>query len=445
MKFDELVDHMEACGLPTKEATIYLDLLVHGSAKASEVGKRTQLSRMDAYNHLKELESRGLVEATMERPMRFIPLDLEEGIDLLVKQKEHEIERIREHGGLLEDNVEPREADPGRYDVTFKVHQDRQQILLQMSEFLEEAEETVQIVFTRDGLVNLLTRMRDDLFKAALDRGVEVRIITELDEDNLEYAGPIVDWTEVRHSAYANHDMIIRDGSEILVYMAMQERWKSKGGEDTALWTNSTEFIRSQDAFFDRLWLDSTGFEDRVTEIRTGRIIEPLKLNVGRGSMYDRFREILDEDPSLLQADPTETVRAFGVETPAIVHAIGRRIGEEAANDLDAGAEEVDAFWETLPDRWSDLGLGTLGLRVVGPDEVEATVEGSLASRRDGDADAPVCSLEAGVLAGAARRLVGARCRVDERACAGAGAEACVFEVRFERDEPLLPVLKRRG
>lgn len=442
MKFDDLVDHMKACGLDDKEATIYLDLVVHGPAKASEVGKRTQLSRMDAYNHLKELESRGLVEATMERPMRFIPLDLEEGIELLVKQKEREIERIEDHGEVLRDNVEPREADPGRYDVTFKVHQDRQQILLQMSEFLEEAEETVQIVFTRNGLVNLLTRMRDELFKAALDRGVEVRIITHLDEDNLEYAGPIVDWTEVRHSRYANHDLILRDGTEILVYMAMQERWKSKGGEDTALWTNSTEYIESQEALFDRLWLDSTSFEDRVTEIRTGRIIEPLRLNVGRGSMHDRFLEILDDDPDLLHGDPPATVDAFDVETGQIVHAIGRRIGEEAANDL--GADDVDAFWEDLPDRWSELGLGDLALEVVGPDEVEATVAGSLVARRDVEADAPVCDLEAGILAGAARRLVGTRCRVEERECAAVDGEACVFTVRFEREEPLLPVLKRR-
>lgn len=443
MKFDDLVDHMKACGLDDKEATIYLDLIVHGPAKASEVGKRTQLSRMDAYNHLKELESRGLVEATMERPMRFIPLDLEEGIELLVKQKEREIERIEDHGEVLQDNVEPREPDPGRYDVTFKVHQDRQQILLQMSEFLEEAEETVQIVFTRNGLVNLLTRMRDDLFEAALDRGVEVRIITELDEDNLEHAGPIVDWTEVRHSAYANHDMIVRDGSEILVYMAMQERWKSKGGEDTALWTNSTAFIESQEAFFDRLWLDSTAFEDRVTEIRTGRIIEPLRLNVGGGSMYDRFEAILEDDPALLHGDPSATVDAFDVETAQLVHAIGRRIGEEAASDLDS--DDVDAFWEALPERWSDLGLGDLSLEVVGPDEVEATVAGSLVARRDLDADAPVCSLEAGILAGAARRLVGTRCHVEEQACAATGEAACVFAVRFERDEPLLPVLKKRG
>lgn len=468
MKFDDLVEHLANCGLEDKEARLYLDLVVHGPAKASKAAKRTGLSRMDAYNHLKALESAGLVEATMERPMRFLPLDLDEGLELLKKRKEQEIARIEQEAAVLREHVRPAEADPGTFDVTFKVHQDRKQILLQMHEMLDDAEESVRVMATRRGLVHLLSRLQDDLFQAALDRGVEVRILTFLDASNLEHAGPLVDWTELRHSAYANQNYVLKDGDEVLVTMAMEDRPAGKGREDTALWTNSSDFIASQEAIFRRLWLDSVAFEDRVVEIRTGRIVGPLRLSVGPGgSMYDRFLEVLRDDPGRVWRGGAGAVEAFGIPWDALVRSIGRRIGAELANEVLAGrdeaearpgappddVEDVDAFWTDLPARWTELGLGQLTLEVVGPDEVEATVLGSVASKElagasdseDADAPATRCHLDAGILEGAGQRLVGTRCRAEERTCAAAGGEACVFEVRFERDEPLLPVLRKRG
>ena len=50
----DIIARLVECGLDEKHATIVMDLATHPPSKASEVGKRIGISRMDAYNTLKK-------------------------------------------------------------------------------------------------------------------------------------------------------------------------------------------------------------------------------------------------------------------------------------------------------------------------------------------------------------------------------------------------------
>lgn len=50
----DFIGRLVECGLDEKHATIVMDLATHPPSKASEVGKRIGISRMDAYNTLKK-------------------------------------------------------------------------------------------------------------------------------------------------------------------------------------------------------------------------------------------------------------------------------------------------------------------------------------------------------------------------------------------------------
>ena len=50
----DIIARLVECGLDEKHATIVMDLATHPPSKASEVGKRIGISRMDAYNALKK-------------------------------------------------------------------------------------------------------------------------------------------------------------------------------------------------------------------------------------------------------------------------------------------------------------------------------------------------------------------------------------------------------
>ena len=65
---ENLIEKLVEAGLEEKQALLLIDLATQPPAKASEIGKRLGLSRMDAYNSLKKLQQQGLIKATLERP-----------------------------------------------------------------------------------------------------------------------------------------------------------------------------------------------------------------------------------------------------------------------------------------------------------------------------------------------------------------------------------------
>ena len=68
----DLIEKLVESGLDEKHALLIIDLASQPPAKASEIGKRLGLSRMDAYNSLKKLQEKGLVKATLDKPIRFL-------------------------------------------------------------------------------------------------------------------------------------------------------------------------------------------------------------------------------------------------------------------------------------------------------------------------------------------------------------------------------------
>ena len=67
----DIVQKLIESGLDEKHALLIIDMACQPPAKASEIGKRLGLSRMDAYNSLKKLQERGLLKATLEKQIRF--------------------------------------------------------------------------------------------------------------------------------------------------------------------------------------------------------------------------------------------------------------------------------------------------------------------------------------------------------------------------------------
>ena len=59
----DFIGRLVECGLDEKHATIVMDLATHPPSKASEVGKRIGISRMDAYNTLRKMQDMGLTKA----------------------------------------------------------------------------------------------------------------------------------------------------------------------------------------------------------------------------------------------------------------------------------------------------------------------------------------------------------------------------------------------
>jgi sugar-specific transcriptional regulator TrmB len=81
--------------LTQKEAKVYYMLCKLGPTKASILAHQLGISRPEIYNILKKLQEKGMVESTLERPMKFMAISFEKVIDRLIKEEEKRIEEIK--------------------------------------------------------------------------------------------------------------------------------------------------------------------------------------------------------------------------------------------------------------------------------------------------------------------------------------------------------------
>ena len=88
----DIIARLVECGMEEKHAHIVMDLATHPPSKASDVGKRIGISRMDAYNSLRKMQDLGFVKATLDKPMRFLGLKIEEVFGLLIQKSETDFE-----------------------------------------------------------------------------------------------------------------------------------------------------------------------------------------------------------------------------------------------------------------------------------------------------------------------------------------------------------------
>jgi sugar-specific transcriptional regulator TrmB len=96
-----IVGYLQDFGLTLKEAKIYFLLSKVGSATTSEIASATKLSRLQTYRAIKGLLSNGLVEMSLERPRKYIPLKIEQALNLLGQEAERKILELEKKTPLL--------------------------------------------------------------------------------------------------------------------------------------------------------------------------------------------------------------------------------------------------------------------------------------------------------------------------------------------------------
>jgi sugar-specific transcriptional regulator TrmB len=82
-------------GVSRSQACVYLALLKTGTLSLSEVSKSSGVSRPDSYRAISKLVDMGLVERIISNPTKFRPLSMNEGLSILLGQKEKENSELR--------------------------------------------------------------------------------------------------------------------------------------------------------------------------------------------------------------------------------------------------------------------------------------------------------------------------------------------------------------
>ena len=382
------VELFEEAGLTDREARSLVLLSSSKELKASDLAKKLGTNRLDAYNSLSRLTQIGLVNVTADRPMKFSCSSLPVLFKKLIKDQKSRIDRTTKAfdsimSGASEDALET-DNDQEEASAKFAVLKGRDHIQKKIGEMANEADGQVTLFLGRYGILHLCRSPSIDEINSAAERGVIVKVLAQLDRRTLKFFDQLHESIEIRHSDEVNSLGVLKDQSDVIQFLFVEQNPVGRGREDAALVVSSEVFASSHYEFMMAIWNRAVDFDSAKKRFTEERIVDPLRLTIGEGSFLEQFREALnfsgelpDEDTpfnpdsflassneinqarAALQDGTVFSLQQLGIDITTMLRQVGHRIGSELAFSLRNIEGHVE-FLSELMDWWEYAGLGEL-------------------------------------------------------------------------------------
>tara|TARA_B100000085_G_scaffold49367_2_gene42671 strand:- start:4214 stop:5584 length:1371 start_codon:yes stop_codon:yes gene_type:complete len=411
-------------GLSEREVDAVIVLSSKSNLKASELAKELGTTRLDAYNSLERLQTIGLVTVTADRPMRFSSPPINEAVRHLIGIRKDQLLRIEQGFEELQKGInytaESAEAIAKDEEAKFAVLKERVHIMKKIEKMADEAEYDLVLILGKFGILHICRTATITSVNKAAERGVNVRVLTQLDRRTIRFYSELHDSIQVRHSEDLDAQGALEDNKQVIQYLNAEDNPVGRGRNDAALVIESLPFAESQKNLIDTIWEESTDFDTASKRFTEERIADPLKLTIDGGSFLDKIREVLQINEALpevdtpfnaeafiassleisearkkLQSGGIASLGAFGINTESLLRQVGNRVGEELAFSL-RNIEDHIEFLNEMMDWWEYAGLGQLNYDI----DPNFHIKVNLSSFEDSES-LPIWSLDDGIIEGA--------------------------------------------
>lgn len=252
-------------GLSDKEATIYVTLLMMRKARAGEVARELQLNRMLVYRTMAKLCDRALVKATVEKPMKFVPIPMDDALRLLIKDTEGKLSQMKyRYDALLQEwsavDTSPSPADT----LSFRVVQGRKQIYALLAKMFRSAENWIKLIVSSRDLIMFQYVDLEDLLRKASKKGVKVQIIIQCGNDKLDIVANYINFAEVRMIPMTRAARLFAvDNRELAIAFDSEESVTLNTRQDTCLYIESAEgkSLMTLTDMFSNIWETADDFD----------------------------------------------------------------------------------------------------------------------------------------------------------------------------------------
>lgn len=247
-------------GLSQNERKAYVYLARTGEKKAAEIAEAISLHRTEAYRTLRELEKRGIVFSTFEKPLKFTAVLLEKAIERLMETERTKLKLLeKENADLIQLwSSMPKPKNKNSKKEVFQILEGESQIILKANDLLGKTRKELQIFAPEEYLAQLYrSDFMDNLEHYSYD--VSINLLTENSLKSRFFCERI-GWSnhscctgDVRKLPF----FMISDREELLiVYNKKSEdegRARKKRSRTAALWTNSNALVASMTTLFYRM------------------------------------------------------------------------------------------------------------------------------------------------------------------------------------------------
>ncbi len=262
---EEIIELLTTFGLTNNQAKIYEAIIKLGAAPVDTISKVSDVRREDVYRNLPRLEDMGLVERLMGTPMTIRALPIKFALsDLISREQEKAKKRIHNLKNKLQEAltvIKPRSQKQEINEDTphFALMSDKTVFYTKISGMLNVAKNEIDIVISRSKIIEFISFFHD-LMKKAIERGVIIRIITELTNAH-EFVPKFLETAKNLGIEFKTCDperllskYLLIDGKQMVL---ATKPGKGRLGDYPDLWTDNQSLINHLKNDFEEVWKSS--------------------------------------------------------------------------------------------------------------------------------------------------------------------------------------------
>jgi sugar-specific transcriptional regulator TrmB/pimeloyl-ACP methyl ester carboxylesterase len=280
-------------GLTDKQADVYLFLVKRSIAAGGEISKQTKIDRSVIYRILKSLQAKGLVEQTLESPIRFMAVPVDKALDLIIKAKQEEIKAVEKaKKDLIEDLEAIRKTRTEPTIEKFMIIKGQKKIYKKIQQILKETRSQFYGTFPVSGLVRAEQfGVFDAAYNHPLKTQIKFQLITELNEKNLKamkILKPklkdilVLEARNPTQSFMPLPRMVMRDEKEVFFFTQPDPEPFSIKKNEMCIYTNCESLVQTYLGIFREMWNNSTNIDQTISLIDTGKYTKKDAFELGK-------------------------------------------------------------------------------------------------------------------------------------------------------------------
>ncbi|MDP2673155.1 MAG: helix-turn-helix domain-containing protein [Nanoarchaeota archaeon] len=241
------------------EVKVWTALLSRGTSTAGELSNISDVPRSRTYDILESLEKKGFIIMKLGKPIKFVALKPEEVVERVKKNLvRYTQERTKRLETLKSDEVLTELTELFTKGIKFVEPSDlsgslrgRQNLYNHLDMMLRDAEKTITIVTTAEGLNRKFEALMPVLEKCK-KRGVKIRIAAPINKNNIKVAKDLKSVAEVKDLQDIKARFIIIDGTQIMFMLLDDEKFHPN--YDIGVWINTEFFSAALEQMFELAW-----------------------------------------------------------------------------------------------------------------------------------------------------------------------------------------------
>jgi sugar-specific transcriptional regulator TrmB len=268
-------------GLTQQDSQVYLFLSKKGLQRGRDLTSGLKITKQQLYCSLKSLQSRGIVNATLERPARFSAVTLEKVLDSFLKAKIEETQRLQQvKSEILSDWQSFTIQDNNESPPKFNVLEGRSSIYPKIQQMIQETRNRLSTVATVQGLIQASQfGLFDFAFSNALKPKIQFRFLIEVPSENANAMRTLLQQVTNARINFEGRTldsgstllprMVIRDEEEILFFITPKTNISMVEQRDVCLWTNCKLLVQAFIGIFEELWRPASDIQKKTPKQKT--------------------------------------------------------------------------------------------------------------------------------------------------------------------------------